>query len=126
MPAVAADFDYLKDMNIQAQADPSGFRTKLCLRFGMSDEKVEAIIQSVDKPADAYMVMRIGQLGGQPPERVITEYKKKKGRGWGVIAKNLGIKPGSKEFHALKRGDLDEDTVKGKGKGKGRGKKFRD
>ena len=27
-------------------------------------------------------------------------------KGWGVIAKNLGIKPGSEEFHALKTGRL--------------------
>jgi hypothetical protein len=54
-----------------------------------------------------------------------------KGKGWGVIAKNLGIKPGSAEFHALKRGDLsftgepgagEGQKGQGKGKGKGRGK----
>jgi hypothetical protein len=47
-----------------------------------------------------------------------------------VIAKNLGIKPGSKEFHELKKGDFTsgketgESTGKGKknGKGKGHGK----
>jgi hypothetical protein len=41
-----------------------------------------------------------------------------------VIAKNLGIKPGSKEFHALKKGDFaGNDSDSGKGKGKGKGKK---
>ena len=50
----------------------------------------------------------------------------------GVIAKNLGLKPGSPEFHALKNGDLALSGVPGgksagsgkdKGKGKGKGKK---
>jgi hypothetical protein len=55
----------------------------------------------------------------------MKEYQVHKGKGWGVIAKNLGIKPGSKEFHALKKGDLggdDVDVGKGKGKRKGKGK----
>jgi hypothetical protein len=54
---------------------------------------------------------------------VVREYKAHKGQGWGVIAKNLGIKPGSKEFHALKKGGLNaggDDPGKGKGKGKGK------
>ncbi len=47
----------------------------------------------------------------------------------GVIAKELGIKPGSPEFHALKRGDFvftgepggSAGGVQGKGKGNGKG-----
>jgi len=40
-----------------------------------------------------------------------------------VIAKNLGIKPGSEEFHALKKGDFKgDDADVGKGKGKEKGK----
>ena len=45
----------------------------------------------------------------------------------GALAKSLGIKPGSKEFHALKNGtefydDHEQDKGKGKGKGKGKAK----
>jgi len=37
-----------------------------------------------------------------------------------VIVKRLGIKPGSKEFHALKKGgSVELDKAKGKGKDKG-------
>jgi hypothetical protein len=56
----------------------------------------------------------------------LTYTTTKKGQGWGVIAKSLGIKPGSPEFHALKRGDFvfngKPREVPGKGKGKGKGK----
>jgi hypothetical protein len=69
------------------------------------------------------MVLRLGEMSNKPPEYVIKEYKERKGKGWGVLAKSLGIKPGSKEFHALKRGqDLYDDQAQGKGKGKGKGK----
>ncbi len=65
------------------------------------------------------MCFRVGQIASQPVEVVTKEYETNKGKGWGVIAKNLGIKPGSKEFHALKKDDFDgHDSDSGKGKGK--------
>ncbi len=121
--AVAGDFDWMPDINIKAEADPSGFRAKLCTRFHIGDAQVSAVLSNVDKPADAYMVMRLGEMSNRPPEYVVKEYKQKKGKGWGALAKSLGIKPGSKEFHALKRGqDLYDGSGKSKGKGKGKGK----
>jgi hypothetical protein len=77
---------------------------------------------SVRTPGDAYMCFRVGQVASQPVEVVTKEYQANKGKGWGKIAKNLGIKPGSKEFHALKKGDITGDYADaGKGKGKGKG-----
>jgi len=76
------------------------------------------------EPADAYMVFRMGELSHQPVERVVDEYKEDRGKGWGVMAKRLGIKPGSKEFHALKRGhDFGRDNKKSKGKDKRKDKR---
>jgi hypothetical protein len=70
------------------------------------------------------MCFRVGQVASQPVEVVTKEYQTNKGKGWEAIAKNLGIKPGSKEFHALKKGDFNgDDSDYGKGKGKGKGKK---
>lgn len=125
--AVAGDFDWMRDLNVQAQADPSGFRAQLASRFKIGDTRISAVISNVDRPADAYMVFRLGEMSNRPPEYVLERYKTKKGKGWGVLAKSLGIKPGSKEFHALKRGhdlyDYDgKDKGKGKGKAKGKGK----
>ena len=124
--AVAGDFDWIKDFNITAQADPSGFRARLSTRFQIGDAKINAVISNVEKPADAYIVLRLGEISNQPPEQVIEQYKSAKGKGWGVLAKSLGIKPGSKEFHALKGGhdldDYDKDKGKDKGKDKVKGK----
>jgi len=121
--AVAGDFDWIPDFNIKAEADPSGFKAKLSARFQIGDAQINAVLSNFDKPADAYMVMRLSEMSNRPPEYVIKEYKAGKGKGWGALAKSLGIKPGSKEFHALKRGqDLYDGPGKGKGKGKGKHK----
>ncbi|OHE16886.1 MAG: hypothetical protein A2X96_02540 [Syntrophobacterales bacterium GWC2_56_13] len=119
----AGDFDWIRDFNIRAEADPSGFKVRLATRFQIGDIQINTVLSNVEKPADAYMVFRLGEMSRQPAERVMDEYKSGKGKGWGVIAKSLGIKPGSKEFHSLKRGqDFYDVSDKGKGKGKSKGK----
>jgi hypothetical protein len=123
--AAAGDFDWMQNFNIRADADPSGFRARLAARFGVADAKVEVVLGRVSAAADAYMVFRLGEMSQRTPDYVLQRYRSGKGKGWGALAKSLGIKPGSKEFHALKRGDdLYEDSRGGedKGRGKGRGK----
>jgi hypothetical protein len=113
--ATAADFDWIKDFNVMAQADPSGFRARLASRFKIGDAEISAVIGNVKSAADAYMVLRLGEMSGRPYERVLDKYKANQGKGWGVVAKSMGIKPGSAEFHALKRGhDLDRGPAKGR------------
>jgi hypothetical protein len=120
----AGDYDWVRDFNIQAEADPSGLRARLEARFQVGDIKIKAVLGSVDKPADAYMLLRLGEMSNQPVDHVIKKYKAEKGKGWGTLAKSLGIKPGSKDFHALKQGqDLYDDKNKGKNKVKSKGKK---
>jgi hypothetical protein len=122
--AVAAgDFDWIKDFNIRAEADPSGFRASLATRFNIGDTQITAVLSNVERPADAYMVLRLGEMSAKPTDYVIEKYKSGKDKGWGALAQSLGIKPGSKEFHALKRGsDLYDDNDKGKGKDKAKHK----
>ena len=124
--SAAADFDWIKDLNIQAQADPSGFRARLGARFRIGDAEISAVLGNVAYPGDAYMVLRLGEMSRRPIDYVLQQYSSGKGKGWGALAKSLGIKPGSPEFHALKNGhDLYDDKGKGGGdqKGKGKGKK---
>ena len=124
--ALAGDFDWIRGFNIKAEVDQSGFRTRLAARFKIGNAEINTVLSNVDKPADAYMVLRLGEMSRQPTDYVIEKYKSGKGKGWGVLAKSLGIKPGSQEFHDLKRGhDLydEKPKIKSKGKGKGKGKK---
>ena len=120
----AGDFGWMRDFNIRAEADPVDFRARLEARFKIGELEISAVFGHVDDPADGYMLFRLGEIAGQPIERVIECYEAEKGKGWGVMAKRLGIKPGSEEFHALKRSqDLYDDNGGGKGKDKQKSKK---
>lgn len=121
--------DFLANVNIQARADLPGFSVKVSTQFGVPVPQVQAVIRSVQEPADAFMVFQLGQMSGKQPDTVLSVYAPNKKKGWGAIAKELGIKPGSAEFHALKNGELSftgepagSGGSPGKGKGKGHGK----
>jgi hypothetical protein len=124
VPAVASATleSFLSNVNVQARADLPGFSLKVSTQFGVPVPRVEAVLGMVATPADAFMVFQLGQMAHQPPEAVVQTYQAHKGKGWGVIAKELGIKPGSREFHALKNGDLTFGETPGDGPGKGKGK----
>jgi hypothetical protein len=120
---------FLSNVNVEARADLPGFSAKVSAQFGVPIPRVQAVIGSVREPADAFMIFQLGQMSGQPTERVLHTYKSGKGKGWGAMAKELGIKPGSAQFHALKSGDLSftghpgggQGSAPGKGKGHGKG-----
>lgn len=57
-------------------------------------------------PGDIYMACSIASVLGIGCARVVERYDANPGRGWGRIAQDMGIKPGSPEFHALKRGTV--------------------
>jgi hypothetical protein len=130
LTAFASLDDFLNSVNVQARVDLPGFSARVSTQFGVPVAQVNAVLQSVPQPADAFMVFQLGQFARVPSDRVMEVYKPNKKKGWGAIAKELGIKPGSAEFHALKSGDLhftgtpagsDDSPGKGKGKGKGKG-----
>jgi len=121
--------DFLANVNVQARADLPGFSVKVSTQFGVPLPRVQSVVQTVREPADAFMIFQLGQMSGKQPERVLEVYGSNRKKGWGVIAKQLGIKPGSAEFHALKNGNLyftgsssEQVDSPGKGKGKGHGK----
>ena len=102
--AIGTDFDWCPRLNQQAAANPNNYRLSLAERFRLTDEQVDLVLGNVAQPSDAYMLLRMGELAKQPPERLVQQYQSDKDQGWGVMARHLGIKPGSSEFHALKRG----------------------
>lgn len=144
---LAAFGDELSDLavriNTRFGVDVGPFRAKVNAEFGSGEPKVDAVIRAAGSAGDAYIAFQIGKACNRDPEEVARIYSRDKGRGWGVVAKELGIKPGSPEFHALKKGKLvedddghrsggsddkggkgksDDDHGKGGGKGKGKGK----
>jgi len=124
-----ADLDnFLSSLNSQAKVDTNGFGVKLSAQFGVPLPQVQEIIKTVEFPADAFMCLQLSRMTNIQLEKVVQIYKSDKMKGWGAIAKELGIKPGSAEFHALKRGDFtftgerSKDTDEGQGKSKAKGK----
>ena len=121
--AKAGDFDWTKDFNIRAEADRDGFRAQLSTRFNIGNAQIKVVLGNVDSPADAYMVLRLGEMSSKPVDYVLSKYRTGKNKGWGSLAKSLGIKPGSKDFHALKAGsDIYANKHKSKGDKKKKGK----
>ncbi len=122
---------FLNNVNIQARSDMNGFTTKVSAQFGVPEAQVKLVLNKVgNNPADAFMVFQLGQMSNRPTDDVMRVYQTGKDRGWGVMAQELGIRPGSPEFHALKRGDLHygpngaqaQDDMPGPGRGHGHGR----
>lgn len=109
---LAGDFDWLKSFSLSISKNESGYSSRLATRFRIGDVQLKSVIRDSGGKADAYMVLRLAEMSHQPVKRVIREYRRHKGA-WGKLAKSLGIKPGSKAFHALKRGhDLGDQWQK--------------
>lgn len=119
----AGDFGWMDSLNVTAKADSSGFRVRLATRFHIGNAEVKAVIGDVSRPSDAYMIFRLSELSHRPVSEVMTVYRANRKKGWGVMAKGLGIKPGSREFHALKRGhDMNNNNGSERGQSSGKGK----
>lgn len=127
--------DFLGNLNAQAYADRHGAVASVGSHFGVPFGDVELIIGTTGSLADAFMILQLGRMTGLPRTRVMDVYHRRHGQGWGVVAQELGIKPGSSQFHAFKRGDFgyvqagsnhgrgsSEKPDHGQGAGKGRKK----
>jgi hypothetical protein len=102
----------LSNINREASSDKSAFALELSSLYRVPKVDIDSLLFEFKlSPADAYMTIRLSLLSGKPISVVVGEYKKNKGQGWGVIAKNLGIKPGSAAFHELKSGATKSLTV---------------
>jgi hypothetical protein len=96
----------LKILDETASKNVADFVNALNGAYNVDKNKADNLINNKKmSPADVYMAAKIAKLSGKPLDNVVTTYEKNKGKGWGVIAKKMGIKPGSKEFHALKADD---------------------
>ena len=125
----SVEFD--KDLgiiNANAKLDLKTFKIDVSTSHNLPIPKIEEMLQ-VMEPAEVVLAADIAQVAQKPIDSVVTSYKKNKGKGWGVVAKEMGIKPGSPQFHELK-GKTQKNKEKGnkgkseeKGKDKGKGKK---
>ena len=105
----------LNEVNKEAKADINLFTSDLNKSTGLAIDKIKDLLKKL-QPAEIVLAEDISIITNKPIDTVIKSYEANKDAGWGKVAKDMGIKPGSAEFHALK------GKVKGKSKGKGNGK----
>lgn len=111
----------LKDINTEAKKDINTFKDNINKKFSLAKNKIDDLLKIME-PGDVYMAAQTAEATNKPVDDVAKAYETNKGKGWGEVAKSMGIKPGSKEFHALKA-KMKENKGKGKGKGKNKGNK---
>ena len=96
---------WLGDMNDYGRRYRDPFIDELVRYHGAPRDLVsDLLINRRWAPGDVYMACSIASIIGRPCRYVVEEYDRDRGQGWGVIAKRMGIKPGSAEFHRLKQG----------------------
>jgi hypothetical protein len=116
----------LVEIDANASVNFSLFKSDMSSTYNVTETKINTWSVSFGmKAGDIYFALELARITKKPIDEVVTVYTSNKQKGWGVIAKDLGIKPGSPEFHALK-GNAGAKASKGKdqgGQGKPKGKK---
>ncbi|HAQ60788.1 TPA: hypothetical protein DCR49_02100 [Candidatus Delongbacteria bacterium] len=100
-----AEFDmFLNDVNNTAKVDLRTFRTEVSAEYKVDDKTMDAgLIKFKMEPAELYLSLEMAKIMKKDPAEVMKVYSENKKEGWGVIAKKMGIKPGSREFKGLKK-----------------------
>ena len=106
----------LNIINEDASKDFKSFRKQLSSDFNIDEPKIESMRVSLGLiPGEIYMALEISRNSPSSLDDVLRIYQKNKDKGWGYIAKQAGIKPGSPAFHRLKNNAKGKkDKVKGK------------
>ena len=103
---------YLAEINDKAESDYDSFRDELSESSNITAEEIDRYVKEENmEPGDVYYASVLSSATDMPVSEVVGLYSEKKG--WGAVAKELGIKPGSEEFHELKA-----NTIKETGKDK--------
>ncbi|QDH71130.1 hypothetical protein [Marilutibacter alkalisoli] len=97
--------NWLDDMNRYGSRYREPFVDEMVRYHGAPRDLVSELLGTRRwAPGDVYMACTIASIIGRPCRYVADIWERDHGRGWGVVAKDLGIKPGSPEFHRLKKG----------------------
>ena len=92
----------LKDINKSAISNIAFFENDVISKFSIAKASIDKVIKILP-PGDIFMLAQIAFLTGKPFDLVIKTYNVHKDKGWGAIAKEMGIRPGSPEFHNMKK-----------------------
>jgi hypothetical protein len=126
----------LTNLNGEAGVHVDAFVSELSISYTVPKVQIEDLVYKMRMPfGDVFVSVWLASSMRKPLSAVVKEYEANRDKGWGVMAKNLGIKPGSDAFHSLKkdtsveldlaqkrnkekRGEKPEKTEKSASKGK--------
>lgn len=92
----------LSKMNTEAKANLTAFKTDFTKTYNVTASKIDELMKKGMAISDVFMTLEIAKIMKKPVDSVVKSYEVNKKKGWGAIAKEMGIKPGSPEFHQLK------------------------
>jgi hypothetical protein len=92
----------LSKMNADAKTNLTSFKTELAKTYTTTTSKIDELMKKGMAISDVFMTFEIAKITKKPVDTVVKSYEVNKNKGWGAIAKEMGIKPGSPEFHQLK------------------------
>ncbi len=95
---------WLGDMNRYGSRYRDPFVDELVRYHGAPRDLVVELLARRWAPGDIYFACALARLAGRPCRYVVDLWERDHAQGWGAMAKRLGIKPGSAQFHQLKRG----------------------
>lgn len=95
---------WLGDMNRYGSRYRDPFIDEMVRYHGAPRDLVVELLARRWAPGDIYFACALARLAGRPCRYVVDLWERDHGQGWGAMAKRLGIKPGSAQFHQLKRG----------------------
>jgi len=108
-------------LDTEAAGDQTALLTRLSTEFGVPVADLQALVTKGYKAGEIWLALEMSKVSGKALTDVIALTTGKEGHGWGLVAKTLGIKPGSKEFLAMKgkavedRGQSEARVAKAKG-----------
>ncbi len=95
---------WLGDMNRYGSRYRDPFIDEMVRYHGAPRDLIDDLLRRRWAPGDIYFACALARSAGRPCRDVADMWERDHGQGWGAMAKRLGIKPGSAEFHRLKRG----------------------
>lgn len=124
----------LNTLNKEAKTNLERFKENVSVVYGLKKDRTQVLLNKKMEPAEIELLCRLSKVSGVQFDKVLQMRESNKNKGWGELAKDLGIKPGSPEFHALKgtpkknqnqaKGNSASSKSKGSSSGsKGKGKK---
>lgn len=106
----------LSIINNEGKKDFNLFKRDMSLKYNVTERKIEDMqVKFGLVPGEIFMALEIAQNSPSSVDNVLRIHKENKSKGWGYIAKEAGIKPGSPAFHQLKNNAKGQkDKAKGK------------